>query len=169
MVVMMYVLTIYQCGMSFECRLPDNMILLSTILYMSWLVLDNIDGKQARRTHSSSPLGLMFDHQVDALNVTITTSYFANVMMGPHIAIKIWLVGALPFYFTTWEETYTGSLTFPFFSAASDGCLLLGLLSLFFYFITPEPIIFNSAFGVEIRELILYGMLISAMMIVVYK
>lgn len=33
--------------------------------------LDNVDGKQARRTQSSSPLGELFDHGCDALNCTI--------------------------------------------------------------------------------------------------
>ena len=30
--------------------------------------LDNIDGKQSRRTNSSSPLGELFDHSIDSLN-----------------------------------------------------------------------------------------------------
>lgn len=32
---------------------------------------DNVDGKQARRTNSSSPLGELFDHGFDALNCSI--------------------------------------------------------------------------------------------------
>ena len=36
-------------------------------------MLDNMDGKQARRTGSSSPLGMLFDHGCDAL----TTFLFA--------------------------------------------------------------------------------------------
>jgi ethanolaminephosphotransferase len=32
---------------------------------------DNVDGKQARRTNSSSPLGEIFDHGIDALNCTV--------------------------------------------------------------------------------------------------
>jgi ethanolaminephosphotransferase len=35
--------------------------------------IDNLDGKQARRTKSSSPLGLLFDHGCDALNCTVAT------------------------------------------------------------------------------------------------
>lgn len=34
-------------------------------------ILDNMDGKQARKTGSSSPLGLLFDHGCDALNATV--------------------------------------------------------------------------------------------------
>ena len=38
-----------------------------------WLysTFDNVDGKQARRTHSSSPLGELFDHGCDALNCCV--------------------------------------------------------------------------------------------------
>jgi hypothetical protein len=34
----------------------------------TYSTLDNMDGKQARRTGSSSPLGLLFDHGCDGLN-----------------------------------------------------------------------------------------------------
>ncbi|OMJ27832.1 Choline/ethanolaminephosphotransferase 1 [Smittium culicis] len=38
-----------------------------------WLysTFDNVDGKQARRTNSSSPLGELFDHGCDALNCIV--------------------------------------------------------------------------------------------------
>jgi phosphatidylglycerophosphate synthase len=42
-------------------------------LAQAYQTLDNLDGRQARRTGSSSPLGLLFDHGVDALNVTLST------------------------------------------------------------------------------------------------
>ncbi len=36
----------------------------------SYYTLDNIDGKQARRTHNSSPLGMCMDHGCDVLGVS---------------------------------------------------------------------------------------------------
>jgi ethanolaminephosphotransferase len=33
--------------------------------------LDNCDGKQARKTGNSTPLGMLFDHGCDSLIVTI--------------------------------------------------------------------------------------------------
>lgn len=38
-----------------------------------WLysTFDNVDGKQARRTGTSSPLGELFDHGCDALNCSV--------------------------------------------------------------------------------------------------
>lgn len=37
------------------------------ISFFIYQTIDNCDGRQARRTNSSSPLGLLFDHGVDAL------------------------------------------------------------------------------------------------------
>lgn len=169
MMVLMYLITVSFCGMEFECRLPDWSLLFCSFLYMTWLILDNIDGKQARRTRTSSPLGLLFDHQVDALNVTITTTYFANLLMAPHHALTYWFIGALPFYFTTWEETYTGSMQFPFISAASDGCLFFGILTFLFYWMLPETFIHNSLWGIEYRDLIMYFMIVMSVLTAVYK
>lgn len=37
---------------------------ITIIIYQN---LDNLDGKQARKTKSSSPLGMLFDHGTDAV------------------------------------------------------------------------------------------------------
>jgi phosphatidylglycerophosphate synthase len=37
----------------------------------TYLNLDSIDGKQARRTGTSSPLGELFDHGCDAINMMV--------------------------------------------------------------------------------------------------
>ncbi len=44
-------------------------------------MLDNMDGKQARRTGTSSPLGMMFDHGCDAL-VTFAFSMGLGTIVG---------------------------------------------------------------------------------------
>ncbi|RLN65069.1 hypothetical protein BBP00_00003079 [Phytophthora kernoviae] len=46
----------------------------------AYQTLDNLDGKQARRTSSSSPLGLLFDHGCDALNVSVGTMTMASIL-----------------------------------------------------------------------------------------
>ena len=50
---------------------------LSLLLYQ---ILDVADGKQARKTGNSSPLGLLFDHGCDALNVVISACTFASTI-----------------------------------------------------------------------------------------
>jgi len=49
-------------------------------------MFDNLDGKQARRTNTSSPLGLLFDHGCDALVTFIfTQSLGSYVGLGKNI------------------------------------------------------------------------------------
>jgi ethanolaminephosphotransferase len=45
--------------------------LLSAVSVVVYVHLDCLDGRQARRTKSSSPLGQLFDHGCDALSVNL--------------------------------------------------------------------------------------------------
>eukprot|EP00128_Syssomonas_multiformis_P017049 Colp12_sorted_trinity150504_noHs@7481 len=94
--------------------------------------LDNMDGQQARRTGTSSPLGQLFDHGCDAVNTTISSVAFAcAVRLGPIWAIGLWIPTCLAFYSATWSEFYTGQMYFPAFSGADEGVALTSALYLF--------------------------------------
>ncbi|KAJ9075300.1 hypothetical protein DSO57_1037420 [Entomophthora muscae] len=94
---------------------------------------DAIDGKQARRTGTSGPLGELFDHSCDALNTT-----FVGLLAISAIKIeKDWwaishiFISYANFYLTTWETYYTGTLYLSYFSGPVEGltgvCLCLML------------------------------------------
>ncbi len=51
--------------------LPSWVCYLQAVVGLTYQTMDNLDGKQARRTGTSSPLGLIFDHGIDALVVTV--------------------------------------------------------------------------------------------------
>ena len=97
-----------------------------------YATLDNIDGKQARRTNSSSPLGELFDHGCDSLNASIAAILQASAMgIGQHPKLY-WLALALTlwgFYLPTWEEYHTGVLHLGFVNGPTEGivvaCLVL--------------------------------------------
>jgi phosphatidylglycerophosphate synthase len=46
----------------------------------AYSTMDNIDGKQARRTGTSSGLGELFDHGIDSLNCTLASLLEASAM-----------------------------------------------------------------------------------------
>ncbi|NWS42892.1 CHPT1 Cholinephosphotransferase, partial [Probosciger aterrimus] len=85
---------------------------LGLFIYQS---LDAIDGKQARRTNSSSPLGELFDHGCDSISTVF-------VVLGSCIAIRLgtnpdWLffccfVGLFMFYTAHWQTYVSGILRF---------------------------------------------------------
>lgn len=104
-----------------------------------WLysTFDNVDGKQARRTNSSSPLGELFDHAIDALNCTFGALLQSS---GMTLGLSVWtyttvLIASSTFYLATWETYYTGTLYLGFINGPTEGLLISigGLLASAFY------------------------------------
>ncbi|OQR84770.1 CDP-alcohol phosphatidyltransferase [Achlya hypogyna] len=75
--------------------------------------LDAIDGKQARRTNSSSPLGQLFDHGCDALSTLVNMlSAVAALELGPsYSAYATICTVSVAFYLAQWEEYHTGTMS----------------------------------------------------------
>ncbi|KAJ3017568.1 hypothetical protein HKX48_003492 [Thoreauomyces humboldtii] len=89
--------------------------------------LDAIDGKQARRTGTSGPLGELFDHGCDALNTTLAgllTASALNLHQSWWLVISI-LSALTNFYLSTWEEYHTGTLYLGYCSGPVEGILLV--------------------------------------------
>ncbi|CAO3647278.1 unnamed protein product [Cunninghamella blakesleeana] len=89
--------------------------------------LDAIDGKQARRTGASGPLGELFDHGCDAINTSLGVLTWAS---ATYLGQSGWTVLSLlaslgNFYLSTWEEYHTGSLYLGYFSGPVEGVLML--------------------------------------------
>ncbi|SCV67778.1 BQ2448_5389 [Microbotryum intermedium] len=102
--------------------------------------LDAIDGKQARRTGTSGPLGELFDHGCDAINTTLGVILTASAL---NLGLDWWTVAALVatsanFYLTTWEEFHTGNLFLSAFSGPVEGILLVVVLFIATGFVGPS-------------------------------
>eukprot|EP01083_Nonionella_stella_P159322 519634_1 len=100
---------------------------------MFWAqTLDNLDGRQARRTNSSSALGMMFDHGVDSIQVSFILLCGISIIGGgtTWIAFFLWPASVFcGFFMATWEHYETGSLVLGKINAPSEGNLLVMLLS----------------------------------------
>ena len=58
-------------GMNFEGPVDAWWCYMEAFAYLIYRILDEMDGKQARRTGNSSPLGLLFDHGCDAFTAAL--------------------------------------------------------------------------------------------------
>ncbi|KAI8432905.1 hypothetical protein MSG28_013819 [Choristoneura fumiferana] len=76
---------------------------LAVFLFLAY-TLDGIDGKQARRTQTSGPLGELFDHGLDSYSV-----FFIPACLMYYIMWNI----LLNFYLSHWEKYNTGVLFLP--------------------------------------------------------
>eukprot|EP00345_Euplotes_harpa_P000179 CAMPEP_0168320456 /NCGR_PEP_ID=MMETSP0213-20121227/1678_1 /TAXON_ID=151035 /ORGANISM="Euplotes harpa, Strain FSP1.4" /LENGTH=195 /DNA_ID=CAMNT_0008321903 /DNA_START=17 /DNA_END=604 /DNA_ORIENTATION=- len=78
----------------------------------TYQILDAIDGKQARRTGSSSPLGQLFDHGCDTLSCTLVALALAHTLQlglgwkGKLLISTIWA----PFYLAQLLEFHVGHI-----------------------------------------------------------
>jgi ethanolaminephosphotransferase len=126
-----------------EDELPRWIFLFNAIAMLIYQTLDNMDGRQARRTGSGSPLGLLFDHGCDAVNSVFGSANWI-ISMGLHPLHDAYLCASMLlgpyalFYFGTWEEYYTGELVLPILNGPSEGLMGGALMSLTSWWFGPQ-------------------------------
>lgn len=113
---------------TFDTPAPSSVYIYSGLALFVYMVLDNLDGKQARRTRSSSPLGHLFDHGCDSLNVTLAgMSVLASVQLGSGAmsASLLYFLGHLPAFTANLEEYFTGCMILRELNGPNEGIITL--------------------------------------------
>ncbi|KAL0692679.1 hypothetical protein Bca4012_059859 [Brassica carinata] len=95
------------------------------LLLFLYQTFDNVDGKQARRTNSSSPLGELFDHGCDALACAFETIAYGSTAMCGRDTFWFWVIAAVPFFGATWEHYFTNTLILPVVNGPTEGLALI--------------------------------------------
>jgi ethanolaminephosphotransferase len=75
-----HLLMIILFGKDMEGELPSWFCWCLGVCFFLYMVCDNVDGKQARRTASSSPLGMLFDHGIDCCTAVINNLIMQRMM-----------------------------------------------------------------------------------------
>ncbi|RKP00641.1 hypothetical protein CXG81DRAFT_758, partial [Caulochytrium protostelioides] len=87
---------------------------------------DNVDGKQARRTGTSSPLGELFDHGCDALNATagglVQAAGLGLGVSGRTCIVLFVTIGT--FYIASWENYHTKTLYLGYINGPTEGLVV---------------------------------------------
>uniref|UniRef100_A0A1L8DYA7 diacylglycerol cholinephosphotransferase n=2 Tax=Nyssomyia neivai TaxID=330878 RepID=A0A1L8DYA7_9DIPT len=92
--------------------------------------LDAIDGKQARRTNTSSPLGELFDHGCDSIStVFVALSACISVQIGHH---PYWMFfqcfcAMTLFYCAHWQTYVSGTLRFGKIDVTEAQIIIMGI------------------------------------------
>ncbi|KAH7556850.1 hypothetical protein JRO89_XS11G0003000 [Xanthoceras sorbifolium] len=95
------------------------------LLLFLYQTFDAVDGKQARRTNSSSPLGELFDHGCDALACAFESMAFGSTAMCGQDTFWFWVLSAVPFFGATWEHYFTNTLILPVINGPTEGLMLI--------------------------------------------
>lgn len=111
---------------SLSAGAPRWLHIVTALSIFTYQTLDNMDGKQARRTGTSSALGMFFDHACDSINAGVTIIAMGSVMgtgWSPTLFIT-YLASFIPFYLQTWEEFYSRKMILPPFNGPTEGLLM---------------------------------------------
>jgi phosphatidylglycerophosphate synthase len=79
--------------------------------FLFYTMMDAIDGRQARRTKSGSPLGQLLDHGCDSILsgvIAIVLASTLRVGLGVELVVLI-AVSQIVFFIGQWEENHTGT------------------------------------------------------------
>lgn len=108
-----------------DINAPRWLHLFTGIGLFAYQTLDAMDGKQARLTGTSSPLGMIFDHGCDAINSVIMIIPMASVLgLGQTYRIlPLMTMSFTLFYIQCWEEYYREEMVFAFINGPTEGLL----------------------------------------------
>jgi len=126
--------------------------------------LDAVDGKQARRTKSSSPLGELFDHGCDSLStifVSISVALTVGAAQNEPFYFAVFVVlCSYTFYCSHWVTYVTGSLHFGSIDVteAQYGSILIFILTSVF---GEEFWSYRFLFGYPLRYIIYFSLISS--------
>lgn len=87
-------------------------------------MLDNVDGKQARKIQNSTPLGMIMDHGCDALGVICLTAGMGRVvcMNDPLLFLWTYVFVMFSFYISAWCQYWSnGIMILGKFNGVDDG------------------------------------------------
>uniref|UniRef100_A0A8D8NQR8 diacylglycerol cholinephosphotransferase n=1 Tax=Culex pipiens TaxID=7175 RepID=A0A8D8NQR8_CULPI len=114
-------------GRSEPPRWASALCALGLFVYQS---LDAIDGKQARRTNSSTPLGELFDHGCDSIStVFVALSACISVQLGfyPRWMFFQCFCAMTLFYCAHWQTYVSGTLRFGKIDVTEAQCTIIAI------------------------------------------
>ena len=118
-------------GFDFSVNLKKSTCLVIGIFQLIYQLLDNIDGKQARRTGNSTPFGMLMDHGCDVFTNIFTAynlSKLAIVGNDDIFSFSVFFGLILGFYMMTYEEYKLGEMHFPPINGTDEGNFFIFLL-----------------------------------------
>ena len=111
-------------GFDFSKPLQRRTCFVIGFFQLFYSLLDNIDGKQARRTGNSTPFGMIMDHGCDVFTTIFTAFNLSKLLIVGNdnfISFSVFFGLMVGFYMTTYEDYKIGEMYFPAINGADEG------------------------------------------------
>ena len=119
-----FLFVIFEAGNDFSYKLSRLTTLVITITHYLYIFFDNLDGKQARKTKTSSSFGMLLDHGCDVFtNICVFFNVAHLCRLGNESIFVEFLIITLylGFYTTTYEEYILGEMHLGIINGPDEG------------------------------------------------
>ena len=125
----------------------------------TYMTLDAVDGKQARRTNTSSPLGQLFDHGVDAVVISIQTFVMSTALkLGDSQGFyNFWIGLTCLNYSQNWEEYHLKEYRYSMFGFGITDMNLSQILLLLMQAATQGQFCKWEIYGLSVNQIFGYS------------
>ena len=117
----------------FNAPAPTWALVFYGFCVFTYQMLDNLDGKQARKLKNSTPLGMIMDHGCDALGVVALSAGMARVICMDIPAFFMWsyVFVIISFYMSAWVQYHSkGVMILGRFNGVDEGITIIWLCAL---------------------------------------
>ena len=153
-------------GFDFTYKLKSSTCIIIGTFQLLYQLLDNIDGKQARRTGNSTPFGMLMDHGCDVFTNIFTAYNLSKLLLvgnDDFFSFSVFLGLLLGFYMMTYEEYKLGEMHFPKINGTDEGNFFIFILGIILGIIGQDSMeyIINEKYNITIGKLIGLGVIIG--------
>ena len=153
-------------GFDFSFKLKRSTCFIIGIFQLSYQLLDNIDGKQARRTGNSTPFGMLMDHGCDIFTNIFTAFNLSKLLLvgnDSYFSYSIFFGLILGFYMMTYEEYKVGEMYFPIINGTDEGNFFIFLLGVFLSLLGQDYMTYtiNKQYSITVGKLIAIGIVLG--------
>jgi ethanolaminephosphotransferase len=146
---------------------PSWVYLFAAALLFYYQTMDAIDGKHARNTNSSSALGELFDHGLDALT-TMCQSYIiiTALQLGPsYWSVACMFLIYVTSYLVIWEDYVTDELRFGVLNSPTEA-ILMAVAICVSTAVLGYSVWEISIFGVGLNHIVVSGCILMALSVI---
>ena len=119
-----FIVALTDGGFDFSQELKRSTCFVIAITQLFYQILDNIDGKQARRTGNSTPFGMLMDHGCDTFTLIFTSYNMSRLLLVGNegfFSYSVFFGLILGFFMMTYEDYKIGEMNFPMINGADEG------------------------------------------------
>lgn len=161
-----------EAGNDFSYKLSRLTTLVITITHYLYIFFDNLDGKQARKTKTSSSFGMLLDHGCDVFTnmcVLFNVSHLCRLGNDSLYVEYLIICLYLGFFTTIYEEYLLGEMHLGIINGPDEGNFLIATGSFVSFILGNDFWIYRIKYiGMTIGELLIFMNLIASFLTAIF-